>query len=112
MNSPGFTAEASVYKSRGYYRRATDRARGVIAPVGHRLLPQLGKRDLPGASCGKASVFGNVVCVECTPGPFPTCKTYVCDKDGSNCKESVRINTQLMTASLSNVLKAAPYSEE
>src|SRR5262249_40876974 len=99
MNMPGFTAEASVYKTRGHYRLATGRAGGIAASVGHGFLPQLSRSELPGASCGKATVFGNVICVECTTGPFPTCKTYVCDKDGNNCKETVRINTQLLTAS-------------
>ena len=99
MNMPRFTADASLYETSGQYRPATDRAGGFVAPVGHRILPQLGRHELPGASCGTAPVFGNVVCVECTPGPFPTCKTYVCDKDGNNCKETVRVNTQLLTAS-------------
>lgn len=103
MNMPGFTGAASVYKTSGHYRIATGRAGGIVAPVGHVLLPQLGRNDLPGASCGKAPVFGNVICVECTPGPSPTCKTYVCDKDGNNCKETVRVNTQLLTASRASV---------
>jgi hypothetical protein len=106
MNMPRFTADASLYKTSVHYRLATSRAGGIVAPVGHRLLPQLGKNDLDGASCGKASGFGNVICVQCTPGPFPSCKTYVCDKDGLNCNQ-VRIFTQLQTASLSNVLTVA-----
>jgi hypothetical protein len=99
MNMPRFTAEASVYQTRGHYRLAKGRGGGIVAPLGHGVLPQLGRNDLPGASCGKAPVFGNVICVECTPGPSPTCKTYVCDKDGNNCKEAVRVNTHLLTAS-------------
>ena len=71
------------------------------------ILPQLTKTDLPGATCGKAPVFGNVICVECTTGPFPTCKTYVCDKDGNNCKETVRINTQALAASRTDIFKLA-----
>ena len=111
MNMPGFTAEASVYQTRGHYRLATGRAGGIVVPMGHGLLPQLRNTDLPGATCGKAPVFGNVICVECTTGPSPTCKTYVCDKDGNNCKETVRINTRLLAASradTANVFKLAP----
>ena len=87
---PGFTAEASVYQTGGHYqfsKREIPSSRGVV--------PQLKRNDLPGASCSKDPVFGNVICVECTGGPFPTCKTYVCDKDGNNCKQTVRFNTAL-----------------
>jgi hypothetical protein len=97
MNIPGFSAEASADQPWGRYRLVTGRSGGIVVPLGHRLLPQLRQTDLPGATCGKAPVFGNVICVVCTTGPFPTCKTYVCDKDGNNCKETVRINTQLLT---------------
>lgn len=100
MNVPGFTAEASIYQTRGNYRLATGRAGGIAVPLSHGVLPQLKRNDLPGASCGKDPVFGNVICVECTPGPFPSCKTYVCDKAGNNCKETVRVNTQPLTSSL------------
>lgn len=98
MNIPGFIAEASVHQTRGSYQFATGRARGIAAPVGHGVLPQLARDDLPGASCSKDIVFGNVICVECTPGPSPKCTTYVCDQSGNNCKETVRINTQLFRA--------------
>jgi hypothetical protein len=94
MNIPGFTAEASVYQTHGQYRLATGRG-GIAALVSHVVVPQLARDDLPGASCSKDIVFGNVICVECTPGPSPKCTTYVCDKNGNNCKETVRINTQL-----------------
>ena len=106
-NMPGFIAEASVYHTRGHYRLATGRAGGMVVPMGHGILPQLTKTDFPGATCGKAPVFGNVICVECTTGPFPTCKTYVCDKDGNNCKETVRINTQALAASRTDIFKLA-----
>ena len=99
MNMPRFTAEASVYQTRGHYRLAKGWAGGIVVPMAQGVVPQLRNTDLSGASCGKAPIFGNVICVECTTGPFPTCKTYVCDKDGNNCKETVRINTQLRTAS-------------
>ena len=53
----------------------------------------------PGASCEAAPVFGNVICVECTTGPFPTCTTYVCDKQGNNCTQtSRRLNANLEAA--------------
>lgn len=87
MKIPGFTAEASVYQNRAHYQFAT----GDI-PINGAVLPQLKRDDLPGASCGKDPVFGNVICVECTGG---VCKTYVCDKDGNNCKQTVRLNTVL-----------------
>ena len=87
---PGFTAEVSVYQTRARYQFATGRV-----PVSSGLFPQLKNTDLPNASCGKAPVFGNVVCVECTTGAHPTCKTYVCDKDGNNCQQTSRINRQL-----------------
>jgi len=99
MNMPRFTAEASVYQTRGHYRLAKGRAGGIVVPMVQGVVPQLKRNDLPGASCGKDPVFGNVICVECTPGPSPICKTYVCDKDGNNCKQTVRINRQLLTAS-------------
>ena len=91
MNMPGFTAAASVYRPSGHYRLATS---GIVAPVGYSVLPQLKRDDLPGASCSK-NILGNVICVECTSGPSPTCKTYVCDKDGNNCTQTSRINTRL-----------------
>jgi hypothetical protein len=100
MTIPGFTAEASIYQTRLHYQVAKVLAGGFVSPVGQEILPQLARDDLPGASCGKAPVFGNVICVECTPGPFPKCTTYVCDQSGNNCKETVRINTQVRTASL------------
>ncbi len=87
---PGFTAEVSIYQTGEHYQFAT-----VEAPVSRGVLPQLKRNDLPNASCGKDPVFGNVICVECTTGPFPICKTYVCDKDGNNCKQTVRLNTVL-----------------
>lgn len=87
---PGFSAEASVYPTAGHYQFATGRV-----PISRGLLPQLKRTDLPGASCGKDRVFGNVICVECTTGPTPTCKTYVCDTNGNNCKQTVRLNTLL-----------------
>ena len=99
-NLPGFTAAASVYQTRGQYWLATGRAGGVVSPLGREILPQLGRNDLPGASCGKDPVLGNVICVECTSGPSPSCKTYVCDQQGNNCKQTVRL-TQPLTASLS-----------
>ena len=95
---PGFTAEASFYQTRESHKFATARA-GITGPQKRGLFPQLNDRDLPNATCGKAPVFGNVICVECTPGPSPTCKTYVCDKDGNNCKQTVRINRQLLSGS-------------
>jgi hypothetical protein len=107
MNIPGFIGEASIYRTRGHCRLATDRAGGIVVPMGHGILPQLKSADLLGATCGKAPVFGNVICVKCTTGPFPTCKTYVCDKDGNNCKETVRFNTQALTASHVEVFKLA-----
>lgn len=45
INMPGFTAEGSVYKTRGHYRLATGRAGGIVAPVGRGLLPQLRQID-------------------------------------------------------------------
>ena len=87
MKMPGFTAEASVYSTREHYQFATSRV-----PIRRGLIPQLKRTDLPGASCGRDRVFGNIICVECTGG---TCKTYVCDKDGNNCKQTVRLNTVL-----------------
>ena len=90
MNIPGFTAEASVYQNGAHYQFAT----GEV-PASRGVVPQLKRNDLPGASCSKDPVFGNVICVECTGGPFPTCKTYVCDKDGNNCKQTVRLSTVL-----------------
>jgi hypothetical protein len=109
MNTPGFTAEASIYQICGHYRIATGQAGGMVVPMGQGLLPQLRNTDLSGASCGKAPVFGNVICVKCTPGPFPTCKTYVCDKDGNNCKETLRINTLTASpAGTTNVFTVAP----
>lgn len=91
MKMPGFTAEASLFDSRGHYQSAAS-----IGPMSRGLIPQLKKTDLPNASCGKDPVFGNVICVECTPGPFPTCKTYVCDRNGDNCKQTSRLTAQLM----------------
>ena len=88
---PGFTAEASVYQTRENYQFATGRV-----PTSRGVIPQLKRNDLPGASCGKDPVFGNVICVECTTGANPTCKTYVCDKDGNNCHQTVRVNRQLI----------------
>ena len=90
MKMPGFTAEASLDSTREHYQFATSR---VTTSQG--LIPQLKRTDLPGASCGRDRIFGNIICVECTGGPFPTCKTYVCDKDGNNCKQTVRLNTVL-----------------
>lgn len=87
---PGFTAEAAIYQTGGHYQFAT----GEV-PESRGVVPQLKRNDLPNASCGKDPVFGNVICVECTTGPFPTCKTYVCDRDGNNCKQTVRLNTVL-----------------
>lgn len=87
---PGFTAEASVYQTGEHYQFGPGEA-----PVSRGFVPQLKRNDLPGASCGKDPVFGNVICVECTTGPSPTCKTYVCDKDGNNCKQTVRLNSVL-----------------
>jgi hypothetical protein len=98
MNMPRFTAEASVYQTRGQYGLATGPGDGIVAPASRGLVPQLRRDDLPGASCSKDIVFGNVICVECTPGPSPKCTTYVCDQSGNNCKETVRINTQLIKA--------------
>ena len=97
---PGFTADASVYPTRGHYHFATGRV-----PISRGLVPQLKHTDLPGATCGKAPVFGNVICVECTTGPNPTCKTYVCDKEGNNCQQTVRFTRQLVgaTAGVLNV---------
>lgn len=92
MKMPGFTAEVSVYRTGGHYQFVTGEDR-----VSRGVLPQLKRNDLPDASCSKDPVFGNVICVECTTGPFPTCKTYVCDKDGNNCKQTVRLNTVLNT---------------
>ena len=88
---PGFTAEASVYQTRGRYKFATGHV-----PISRDLIPQLKRDDLPGASCKNDPVFGNVICVECTTGPNPTCKTYVCDKNGDNCHQTVRVNRQLI----------------
>jgi hypothetical protein len=99
MKMPGFTAEASFYQTREPHMFASARAE-ITGPQNQGLFPQLKDSDLPGATCGKAPVFGNVICVECTPGPFPTCKTYVCDKDGNNCKQTVRINRQFLAGSL------------
>lgn len=45
INIPGFTAEASIYKTRGYYRLATGRVGGIVAAVGQVLLPQLRRID-------------------------------------------------------------------
>jgi len=90
MKIPGFTAEASVYSTREQYQSATSRV-----PMSRGLIPQLKRTDLPGASCSRDRVFGNIICVECTGGPFPTCKTYVCDKDGNNCKQTSRFSTVL-----------------
>lgn len=45
MNMPGFTAEVSVYKTRGHYRRATGQPGGIFTPVGRGLFPQLRKID-------------------------------------------------------------------
>src|ERR1044072_326741 len=87
MKIPGFTAEASVYQTGGHYQFAT----GEVS-AGRGVLPQLKRDDLPGASCSKDPVFGNVICVDCTGG---TCKTYVCDKEGNNCKQTVRLSTVL-----------------
>jgi hypothetical protein len=95
MNMPRFTAEASVYQTRGHYRLATGPGHRIVAPENHGVVPQLGRDDLPGASCSKDTVFGNVICVECTSGK---CTTYVCDQSGNNCKETVRINPQLIKA--------------
>lgn len=97
---PGFTAEASVYQTGRHYQFATGRV-----PISRGLLPQLKDTDLPGATCGKAPVFGNIICVECTTGPSPTCKTYVCDRDGNNCQQTVRFNRQLVgsTAGIANI---------
>ena len=90
MKMPGFTAEVSVYRTSEQYQFAASEDR-----VSRGVIPQLKRNDLPGASCSKDPVFGNVICVECTTGPFPSCKTYVCDKDGNNCKQTVRLNTVL-----------------
>lgn len=90
MNMPGFTAEVSVYRTRGHYQFAS----GEV-PVSRGIVPQLKRDDLPDASCGKDPVFGNVICVRCTGGAFPTCTTYVCDKNGNNCKQTARSNTVL-----------------
>jgi hypothetical protein len=111
MNLPGFTAAASVYQTREHYRLATGAAGGIVTSMGHGILPQLRNTDLPGATCGKDPVFGNVICVECTMGPFPTCKTHVCDKDGNNCKETVRINTQVLTESRTGIFRLAAQRE-
>jgi hypothetical protein len=56
----------------------------------------------PDASCEAAPVFGNVICVECTTGPFPTCTTYVCDKQGNNCKQTSRRFSANLEAVLPN----------
>lgn len=92
IKMPGFTAEVSLFESRGRYQFAASQA----GPMSRGLLPQLANTDLPNATCGKDKVFGNVICVECTTGSSPTCKTYVCDKNGDNCKQTSRLNRQLM----------------
>lgn len=94
IKMPGFTAEVSLLESIGHYQFAASQA----GPMIRGLLPQLKRDDLPNASCGKDPVFGNVICVECTTGPSPTCKTYVCDQSGNNCKQTSRINRQLIGA--------------
>lgn len=88
MSLPGFVAETAVYVNRSHYRLAVGQTTGIVRPMGQVVLPQLGRDDLigDGASCGKVSVFGNVICSKCTTGPFGTrCTDYVCDKDGNNC---------------------------
>jgi hypothetical protein len=97
MNVPGFTAEVSLFESRGHYQFAESQD----GPISRGLVPQLKKTDLPNASCGKDPVFGNVICVECTTGPFPVCKTYVCDQSGNNCKQTSRLNRHLLMGPLS-----------
>jgi hypothetical protein len=99
MKIPGFSAESSFYQAREPHEFATAWP-GITGAKTRGLFPQLNDSDLPGATCGKAPVFGNVICVECTAGPSPSCKTYVCDKDGNNCQQTVRINRQLLAGSL------------
>lgn len=98
MKMPGFTAEASLSETRGHYQFAMGQAGMVSQSRG--IVPQLKDSDIPGATCGKAPVFGNVICVQCTTGSSPTCKTYVCDQSGNNCKETVRVNRGLVAAPL------------
>jgi hypothetical protein len=105
MNFPGFSAEDSLYKTSERHQMVP--LSQASEAMGRGILAQLRNTDLPGATCGKAPVFGNVICVECTTGPFPTCKTYVCDKDGNNCKEAVRINTQALATSRTDIFKLA-----
>lgn len=99
LRMPGFTAGASIYRTSEHYQLARGRAGANIVPASHGVLPQLKSSDLPLASCSKAPVFGNVICAQCTPGPFPKCTNYVCDQSGDNC-QAVRLNTQLLTSSL------------
>lgn len=62
VKMPGFTAGASFSKTRGHYRFAA----GGISRSG--LVPQLNDSDIPGATCGKDRICGNVICVQCTSG--------------------------------------------
>ncbi len=96
MNMPQFTAEASLSEPREHYQYAA----GQVGPMSRGILPQLKDSDIPGATCGKAPVFGNVICVQCTTGPSATCKTYVCDKNGSNCKQTSLVRRQVLIGSL------------
>ncbi len=101
MSLPGFFAETSVYLTLNHYRLAAGRVAGIVRPMGQVALPQLGQDDLrgDGASCGKLSGFGNVICSKCTTGPFGTrCTDYVCDKDGNNCKPTKPNLSPLLTA--------------
>lgn len=100
MSLPGFVAETSVYLTQNHYRLAAGRVTGIARPMGQVILPQLGRDELlgDGASCGKVSVFGNVICAKCTTGPFGTkCTDYVCDKDGNNCKPTKPNLSPLLT---------------
>ena len=100
VKMPGFTAGASLSKTRGHYWFAA----GVIIKSG--LVPQLNDSDIPGATCGKDRIFGNVICVQCTAGK---CKTYVCDKNGNNCKQTSPLIRPLLigsTAGTANLFRA------
>jgi hypothetical protein len=63
---------------------------GAAEPIEKQLKRPVASSELPNATCEADRVFGNVICVECTTGPFPACNTYVCDREGKNCHQTSR----------------------
>ena len=54
--------------------------------------------EIPGSTCAKDPILGNVICTVCTGGPFPSCKDYICDANGQNCRPTLKRGTMVMPA--------------